>query len=108
VGAAATIRAAWSSVRRGGHCTVVGVGRKDQQVVLNPLEIFHFARTLTSTVYGASDPDVDIPVLADEVRSGALNLETLVTHRISLDEVGDAFDRMRQGQGARSLIRIGN
>ncbi|SFQ74246.1 Zn-dependent alcohol dehydrogenase [Amycolatopsis rubida] len=107
VGAAATIRAAWSSVRRGGHCTVVGVGRKDQQVVLNPLEIFHFARTLTSTVYGASDPDRDIPVLADEVRSGALDLETLVTHRISLDEVGEAFDRMRRGEGARSLVRIG-
>jgi S-(hydroxymethyl)glutathione dehydrogenase/alcohol dehydrogenase len=107
VGAATTIRAAWTSTRRGGHCTVVGVGRKDQQVVLNPLEIFHFARTLTSTVYGASDPDRDIPVLAEQVRSGDLDLETLVTHRISLGEVGAAFDRMRQGQGARSLIRIG-
>ncbi|MFF4599149.1 Zn-dependent alcohol dehydrogenase [Amycolatopsis sp. NPDC001319] len=106
VGAAATIRTAWSSVRRGGHCTVVGVGRRDQEVVFNPLEIFHFARTLTSTVYGASDPDRDIPVLAEEVRSGELNLESLVTHRISLDEVPEAFDRMRAGQGARSLIRI--
>ncbi|MEV6899320.1 Zn-dependent alcohol dehydrogenase [Amycolatopsis sp. NPDC051372] len=106
VGAAATIRTAWSSVRRGGHCTVVGVGRRDQEVVFNPLEIFHFARTLTSTVYGASDPDRDIPVLAEEVRAGELNLESLVTHRISLDEVPEAFDRMRAGQGARSLIRI--
>ncbi|QRP49101.1 Zn-dependent alcohol dehydrogenase [Amycolatopsis sp. FDAARGOS 1241] len=107
VGAAATIRTAWSSVRRGGHCTVVGVGRRDQQVVFNPLEIFHFARTLTSTVYGASDPDRDIPVLAEEVKSGDLNLESLVTHRISLEEVPEAFERMRAGQGARSLIRIG-
>ena len=107
VGAATTIRAAWSSVRRGGHCTVVGVGRRDQEVVFNPLEIFHFARTLTSTVYGASDPDRDIPLLAEEVRSGALDLETLVTHRISLDEVPAAFARMRAGQGARSLIMIG-
>ncbi|MFI5611453.1 Zn-dependent alcohol dehydrogenase [Amycolatopsis sp. NPDC051903] len=107
VGAAATIRTAWSSVRRGGHCTVVGVGRRDQEVVFNPLEIFHFARTLTSTVYGASDPDRDIPVLAEEVKSGDLNLESLVTHRISLEEVPGAFERMRAGQGARSLIRIG-
>jgi S-(hydroxymethyl)glutathione dehydrogenase/alcohol dehydrogenase len=76
-------------------------------VVFNPLEIFHFARTLTSTVYGASDPDRDIPLLAEEVRSGGLDLETLVTHRISLDEVPAAFARMRAGQGARSLIMIG-
>ena len=56
VGQAATIRTAWSSVRRGGTCVVVGLGPQDQQVSFSPLELFHFSRTLTSTVYGNSDP----------------------------------------------------
>lgn len=107
VGAAATIRAAWNCVRRGGQCVVVGVGGRDQQVSFNPLEVFHFARTLTSSVYGSSDPDRDIPRLAQDVRSGALDLAAMVTHRISLDQVGEAFDRMRAGEGARSLIVLG-
>lgn len=104
VGAAPTIRAAWDCARRGGQCVVVGVGPRDQQVSFAPLELFHFARTLTSSVYGASDPDADIPRLAQEVRGGALDLASLVTHRITLADVPEAFARMRAGQGARSLI----
>ena len=107
VGAPVTIRTAWTSVRRGGHCTVVGVGRRDQEVSFNPLELFHFARTLTSSVYGASDPDADIPALAAEIRAGRLDLASLVSDRIGLTEVAAAFERMRNGQGARSLIEIG-
>lgn len=107
VGSPATIRAAWGSVRRGGRCTIVGVGRRDQEVVFNPLELFHFARTLTSSIYGSSDPERDIPVLAEQVRSGELDLATLVTHRVTLEEVPAAFARMTAGQGARSLIELG-
>ncbi|WP_274542865.1 alcohol dehydrogenase catalytic domain-containing protein [Rhodococcus opacus] len=107
VGAAATIRAAWGSTRRGGSCIIVGVGRKEQEVIFNPLELFHFSRTLTSSIYGASDPDRDVPVLAEDVRSGRLGLDDLVTHRITLEEIGDAFERMKSGQGARSIIKIG-
>ncbi|WP_336162245.1 alcohol dehydrogenase catalytic domain-containing protein [Amycolatopsis sp. VC5-11] len=108
VGAAATIRTAWGSVRRGGQCTVVGVGGRDQQVVFNPLELFHFARTLTSSIYGDSDPEKDIPQLAGEVVAGDLDLAGLVTHRISLADVPAAFERMASGHGARSLIEIGD
>jgi S-(hydroxymethyl)glutathione dehydrogenase/alcohol dehydrogenase len=104
VGSAATIRAAWTAVRRGGTCVVVGLGPRDQPVTFNPLELFHFARTLTSSIYGNSDPERDIPVLVDHVRAGRLELAGSVTHRIALDEVPDAFDRMRQGVGGRSIV----
>jgi len=107
VGAAATIRMAWSSVRRGGSCTIVGVGRKEQEVTFNPLELFHFSRTINSSIYGASDPERDIPVIAEQVLTEQLDLTALITHRISLDEVGVAFERMKSGQGARSVIKLG-
>ncbi|TCP49324.1 S-(hydroxymethyl)glutathione dehydrogenase/alcohol dehydrogenase [Tamaricihabitans halophyticus] len=106
VGAPATIRQAWDSVRRGGQCTVVGVGGKDQRVEFSPLELFHFARTLTSSVYGDCDPDRDIPMLAEQVVLGRLDLAGLVSSRIGLDGVADAFTRMRSGQGVRSLIEL--
>jgi S-(hydroxymethyl)glutathione dehydrogenase / alcohol dehydrogenase len=107
VGQASTIRAAWSSVRRGGTCVVVGVGPKDQQVTFNPLELFHFSRTLTSTVYGNSDPAVDLPVLAEQVVSGRLDLAPLVTDRVALGGVPAAFERMQRGEGGRSLVVFG-
>lgn len=104
VGAAATIRQAWGCVRRGGTCVVVGVGPRDQQVTFNPLELFHFARTLTSSVYGDSDPERDLPRLGEHVRSGRLDLAGLVTHRIALEGVAEAFKRMERGEGGRSLV----
>ncbi|MFF5989336.1 Zn-dependent alcohol dehydrogenase [Prauserella flavalba] len=104
VGAPATIRSAWGSVRRGGRCTIVGVGGRDAEVTFNPLELFHFSRTLTSSIYGASDPARDVPLLAAQVELGNLDLATLVTHRIGPGEVGEAFERMGTGTGARSLL----
>ncbi|MFG2880759.1 Zn-dependent alcohol dehydrogenase [Streptomyces sp. NPDC048297] len=104
VGRAVTIRAAWDSTRRGGRTTVVGIGGKDQQVTFNALEIFHWGRTLSGCVYGNTDPARDIPVLADHVRQGRLNLTSLVTDHITLKDIPSAFDNMLAGKGGRALV----
>jgi S-(hydroxymethyl)glutathione dehydrogenase/alcohol dehydrogenase len=104
VGRAATIRTAWSSTRRGGATTVVGIGGASEKVEFSALELFHFARTLRGCVYGNGDPAVDLPILAEHVRAGRLDLAALITDRISLDGVPDALDRMARGAGARSLV----
>lgn len=107
VGKSATIRAAWSSTRRGGRCTVVGVGRVTDDVKFNAMELFHFARTLSGSVFGSSDPERDIPALAQHVRSGAVDLTALISHRTDLDGVAAALDRMRAGQGLRTVATFG-
>ena len=104
VGRAATIRTAWSSTRRGGATTVIGIGGAQDKVEFSALELFHFARTLRGCVYGNSDPAQDLPVLAEHVRAGRLRLNALVSDRITLDEVPAAFERMATGTGARSLV----
>ncbi|MEU8542868.1 zinc-binding dehydrogenase [Streptomyces sp. NPDC048717] len=104
VGRAVTIRAAWESTRRGGRTTVVGIGGKDQQVSFNALEIFHWGRTLSGCVYGNSDPARDLPVLAENIRAGRLDPGSLVTDRITLDDIPAAFDAMRAGKGGRALV----
>ncbi|GAA1887751.1 zinc-binding dehydrogenase [Streptantibioticus ferralitis] len=104
VGRADTIRTAWSSTRRGGRTTVVGIGGKEQQVTFSALELFHFARTLTGCVYGNSDPAKDLPVLAGHVRAGRLDLGAMVTERIGLDGIPAAFDAMLAGRGGRALV----
>lgn len=104
VGRPVTIRTAWESTRRGGRTTVVGIGGKDQQVTFNALEIFHWGRTLAGCVYGNSDPARDLPVLAEHIRAGRLDLESLVSERITLDGIPAAFDAMLAGKGARALV----
>lgn len=104
VGRADTIRTAWSSTRRGGRTTVVGIGGHDQQVTFSALELFYFGRTLSGCVYGNCDPAKDLPILAEHVRAGRLDLSAMVTDRITLDGIPAAFEAMTEGRGGRALV----
>ncbi len=104
VGLADTIRAAWSSTRRGGVATVVGIGGKEQQVTFTALELFHFARTLQASVYGSTDPYADIPAVLEHAAAGRLDLGALVGGTVGLDGIGSAFEQMERGAAVRTLV----
>ncbi|WP_432975868.1 Zn-dependent alcohol dehydrogenase [Dactylosporangium sp. CA-233914] len=106
VGRGETIRAAWSSTRRGGTATVVGLGSAQDPVTFNALEVAFFARRIVGCMYGNTDPAVDVPILLEHYRAGRLNLAALVTDEVDLSGIGEAFTRMRSGQGARTLVRF--
>ena len=104
VGTAGTIKLAWSLARRGGDVTIVGVGGREEQISFTPLELWHFTRTIRPSFYGSSDPVRDVPRIAELIRGGELDLGGMISDEIGLADVPAAFERMRAGQGARSLI----
>lgn len=104
VGRPETIRTAFDATRRGGTVVLVGAGSASAQVTFNAMELFLDAKTVKGCVYGSADPDRDFPVLVDAIRSGAVDAESLVTRRIALDEINDAFAAMEAGAVARSVI----
>jgi S-(hydroxymethyl)glutathione dehydrogenase / alcohol dehydrogenase len=104
VGKPATIRAAYDATRRGGKVTLVGAAGIEDSVTFPALSLMADGKTVQGSVYGASDPARDIPVLAELARRGLLDLEALVTRRIGLDDVEAAFTDMAAGRGARSIV----
>jgi S-(hydroxymethyl)glutathione dehydrogenase/alcohol dehydrogenase len=62
------------------------------------------AKTIRGCVYGATDPARDFPEMLRLHRAGQLDLEALVSRLITLDDVGDAFRAMDDGEVARSVI----
>jgi S-(hydroxymethyl)glutathione dehydrogenase/alcohol dehydrogenase len=104
VGLPPTIRMAWSSSRRGGSVTVVGVGSKANIVEFSALELYWFGRTLHGCVFGSSDPDVEIPRLLGLVEDGKLDLAALTTATTDLAGVNDAFEQL--GTGGRTIVTI--
>jgi S-(hydroxymethyl)glutathione dehydrogenase/alcohol dehydrogenase len=106
VGKPATIRAAYDATRRGGKVTLVGAAGIEESVTFPALSLMADGKTIQGSVYGASDPARDIPVLAELARRGLLDLEALVTRRIGLDDVEAAFTDMAAGRGARSVVRF--
>ena len=107
VGRPDTIRTAFASTRRGGTLVLVGAGSPAAEVRFNAMELFVDAKTLKGCVYGSTDPDRDFPALVDLVRDGAIDAGALVTRRIPLEEVNDAFAAMEAGSVARSVIIFG-
>lgn len=107
VGKPATIRAAYDATRRGGSVTVVGAAALDESVTLPALSLMADGKTTRGSVYGATDPARDIPVLAELALRGRLDLAALVTRRIAIDGVEAAFADMAAGRGARSVVRFG-
>jgi S-(hydroxymethyl)glutathione dehydrogenase/alcohol dehydrogenase len=107
VGTPATIRLAWELTRRGGTTVVVGAGGVTERVEFTPSELFYDAKTLLGCVYGSADPDRDFAALLEHWRAGELPLADLVTQRIDLDGVNDAFAAMKRGEGVRSVVVAG-
>src|SRR5581483_2088616 len=97
VGSSATILAAYAMARRGGAVTIVGAGRFDDTVTFPVLGLMVDAKRIQGSVYGAADPARDFPRMVALQRAGQLDLEKLVTRRIALDEVNDAFRAMTAG-----------
>jgi S-(hydroxymethyl)glutathione dehydrogenase/alcohol dehydrogenase len=105
VGSSRTIRDMWSYTRRGGSCTIVGIGGKDDTVTFSALELFHFARTLRGCVAGSLNAQADLPRFFDWVRTRDLNLKLLVTGHGSLIDVNLALEELASGRGVRTMVR---
>ena len=107
IGLPATIRAAWDVTRRGGTTVVVGVGRVDEQVSFSPMELFVSEKKLLGCVYGSANVRRDFPRLIELWRTGRLDLEGLISRRLRLDQVNEAFDAMARGEVIRQVITFG-
>jgi Zn-dependent alcohol dehydrogenase len=102
VGTAPTIRAAWDALRPGGTAVVVGLAPRGVEVSLPAIQ-FLAEKSIVGSYYGSADPGVTFPGIIELVRSGRLELGDVVSHRIELEEIPEAFDRLRRGEGDRSV-----
>jgi Zn-dependent alcohol dehydrogenase len=105
VGASATIRQAWDMLRPGGTAVVVGVAPIGVEVQLPAIE-FLSEKTITGSYYGSSDVSRAMREIAQLVVDRRLDLDEVVSDVIELDDVEAALERLRRGQGARSVIVI--
>jgi S-(hydroxymethyl)glutathione dehydrogenase/alcohol dehydrogenase len=106
VGRPETIRSAWDATRRGGMTVVVGAGAMDAMVPFSAFELFYQERTLQGCWYGSANVRVDFPKLLAFWRNGQLDLEGMITKRIKLDEINEAFDACAKGEVVRSVIEF--
>jgi S-(hydroxymethyl)glutathione dehydrogenase/alcohol dehydrogenase len=104
IGLPETIVQAYMTARRGGTAVVVGMPRWDSQVTLPGFGLFFEEKKLLGCVYGSAQVRRDFPRFVDLVETGRLDLNAMVSRRVKLDEINDAFRAMQAGEVIRSVI----
>jgi S-(hydroxymethyl)glutathione dehydrogenase / alcohol dehydrogenase len=99
-------RQAWDMTRRGGRTILVGVPRQDGETTFPSLLLSVSEKTLKGCYYGSAYPPRDFPAMLSLYRAGRLDLDSLITQRVGLDGVNDAFEAMRRGEQLRTVVEL--
>jgi Zn-dependent alcohol dehydrogenase len=103
VGRAETIRLAWDTLLPGGTAVVVGLAPAGVEAAVPAIE-FLSEKTLRGSYYGSGQVATELPLLVELVQSGRLELADVISHRAPLDGAQEALDRLRRGEGARTVL----
>jgi S-(hydroxymethyl)glutathione dehydrogenase / alcohol dehydrogenase len=104
IGLPATIEMAIAALPTGGTAVLVGMTPFGVRASFEPFPFVDGGRRILGSNYGSADPAADFPRYAALHLAGRLPADRLVTGRIDLDGIEDAFAAMRRGEGVRSMI----
>jgi S-(hydroxymethyl)glutathione dehydrogenase/alcohol dehydrogenase len=104
VGLVRTVEQAVAMTGRGGTTVLVGLVPVAELVSLSAADLTLQEKKLTGSYMGSNRFRFDMPKYVDFYLEGRLRLDEMISSRIRLDEVNDAFDRMRRGEAARQVI----
>jgi S-(hydroxymethyl)glutathione dehydrogenase/alcohol dehydrogenase len=103
VGLKKTTEQAFGMLRRGGAATIIGMIPVGQTIEI-PGYAFLGEKKLQGSMMGSNHFPVDTPRLVDMYLVGKLKLDEMISRRIKLEDVNEAFAEMKRGEIARSVI----
>ncbi|MBU1199359.1 MAG: zinc-binding dehydrogenase [Nanoarchaeota archaeon] len=81
----------------------VGVPKAGTKICIDSFPL-HFTKKITGSHGGDADPSYIIPRLARLQQSGRFDLENMITHTFSLDEINKAIEMVRTGDTVRCIV----
>jgi S-(hydroxymethyl)glutathione dehydrogenase/alcohol dehydrogenase len=103
-GSVATIELGFALIRKGGGRLLFASHPPEGEAIrLDPHELIS-GKQIAGSWGGASQPDRDIPRIADALRAGNVPLERLLTHRYRLEQINEALNELEHGRAFRPLI----
>ena len=87
-----------------GGRTKVGVVQITELVPVSAADLTLQEKKITGSYMGSNRFRFDMPKYIDFYLDGRLFLDEMISSRIPLDEVNEAFDQMRKGAAARQVI----
>lgn len=103
-GSVQALALAYAITRRGGTTITGGLPHPSAMLSIPAASLVAEERTLRGSYIGTSVPSRDVPRLMALHARGRLPVERLLSHRLRLDEINLALDRLRSGEAIRQII----
>jgi S-(hydroxymethyl)glutathione dehydrogenase/alcohol dehydrogenase len=107
VGDVRLMRQALECCHRGwGVSVIIGVAGAGQEIATRPFQLVT-GRTWKGTAFGGARGRTDVPKMVDWYMDGRIAIDRLITHKLPLERINEAFERMHDGTSIRTIVEFG-
>ena len=92
-------------IRPGGTAVVVGIAPQGVDVPLPALD-FLSDKTIRGCFYGSGDPAAEMREMIQMLMDGQIDVAGAVSEFTDLDGIEAAFERLRRGEGVRTVVVV--
>lgn len=103
-GSAKALELAYAITRRGGTTVTGGLPNPNAMFSIPAVSLVAEERTIKGSYIGTCVPTRDLPRMIGLYRRGRLPVDRLLTHRLGLDDINLAMDRLRDGSAIRQVV----
>ena len=98
------MRTALECCHRGwGESIIIGVAEAGKEVSTRPFQLVT-GRVWKGTAFGGAKGRTDVPKIVDWYMNGKIEIDPMITHVLTLEEINKGFDLMHEGKSIRSVV----
>ncbi|ACM00748.1 S-(hydroxymethyl)glutathione dehydrogenase/class III alcohol dehydrogenase [Cereibacter sphaeroides] len=98
------MRQALEACHRGwGQSIVIGVAPAGAEIQTRPFQLVT-GRVWKGSAFGGARGRTDVPKIVDWYMEGKIQIDPMITHILSLEEINKGFDLMHAGESIRSVV----
>src|SRR3984885_12270386 len=106
IGNVEVMRQALECCHRGwGESIIIGVAGAGQEIKTRPFQLVT-GRVWKGTAFGGARGRTQVPQIVDWYMDGKISIDPLITHKLPLSRINEAFDLMHSGESIRTVIEF--
>src|SRR5262249_1378484 len=98
------MRTALEACHRGwGESIIIGVAEAGKEIATRPFQLVT-GRVWKGTAFGGARGRTDVPKIVDWYMDKKIQIDPMITHKLPLERINEAFDLMHAGESIRSVV----
>ncbi|MDE2647529.1 MAG: S-(hydroxymethyl)glutathione dehydrogenase/class III alcohol dehydrogenase [Paracoccaceae bacterium] len=103
-GNVSVMRTALESAHKGwGESVIIGVAPAGAEISTRPFQLVT-GRVWRGTAFGGARGRTDVPKIVDWYMDGKIEIDPMITHKLSLDDINKGFELMHEGKSIRAVV----